>query len=88
MAALIPKARCVGLAASMLARRAPDDDVKASNVVAGERSARTSSVNRGRVGDREDDLECPRGSNRVVGGGKMNGGSMVLAPELSGVWTR
>jgi hypothetical protein len=52
-AALIPKARCVAVAASMLDLKLPDADVNASSVLAGERSASMSSVMRGRVGERE-----------------------------------
>lgn len=59
----MPKARCVGVAASILARRAPEAFVKASRVVAGERSERMSSVIRERVGDREGERECVRGGN-------------------------
>jgi hypothetical protein len=61
----MPKARSLGVAASILALNLPDGLVKASRVVAGDRSVRMSSVRRWRVGDRvgerEDALVCFRG---------------------------
>ncbi len=77
MAARMPKARSVGLAVSILALRAPDADVNASRVVAGERSASMSSIRRGRVGDREFVLVCPFGGNRDDEGGIIVGLAMA-----------
>ena len=76
IAARMPKARCVGLAASMLALSVPDTDVNASRVVAGERSDSISSMRRGRVGDLDGVPTWPFGRKRGVEGSKRLGLSM------------
>jgi hypothetical protein len=73
----MPKARSLGVAASTLAFSFPDGLVKASRVVAGERSARISSVRRWRVGDRVGEREEARVFFRGVSSGT-DDGSIVL----------
>ena len=79
--ALIPNALSLGVAASMLAFNLPDGFVKASRVVAGERSDRMSSVMRVRVGDREGVRVCALGASRGAVG-ERRGGSMVVGNWL------
>jgi hypothetical protein len=80
----MPKARSLGVAASILAFSLPEGLVNASRVVAGERSDRISSVRRGRagdlVGDREADRMCVRGMRL----GRLEGSIVELSSEAVG----
>jgi hypothetical protein len=72
----MPKSRCSGPAACKLVSSVPDAEVKSSSVWLGERSARMSSVSRGRVGEREEregDREPSRGVNLEVVGERRKG---------------
>jgi hypothetical protein len=75
-----PNVRSFAVAASILAFNLPDGFVKASRVVAGERSARRSSPGRCRVGDREGVRVCSLGGAiRGVGRERSGDSSMVGA---------